>query len=239
MRPKPSFSKALITGGHSGLGNALGDFLEAQHIPTIRTSSKTHDLTTDEGLSKVLDLISQESPDLIINNAGLGLYGPTLSHPIEDQMRILKVNVDALTKITLHGAKHMQKGTILNISSAGGFFAYPTFNIYCASKAYVNHFSQALDKELKTQGVRILCACPGQIATEFRTRASKGHPQKKDRRTMSVETAVRHLWWQIQKKKNLYTFDWRTRWMVRLSKLIPRPLLEKWMIAALQDRYGA
>lgn len=236
--PQPtSFNKALITGGHSGLGKALGDFLEAQNIPVIRTSSETHDLTTQEGIQGVIDLIEKEKPDLIVNNAGIGLYGPTLSHPISEELSILKVNIEALTTLTLHGAQTMTKGTILNISSAGAFFAYPTFNLYCASKAFVNSFSLALDRELKHTGIRVLCACPGQIATSFRTRAAKGHPQKTDRRTMTPEEAASHLWWQIQKGKPLHIFDWKTRWTVRLSKLFPRPLLEQILIDTLKSRY--
>ena len=240
MPLKNSFKTALITGSTSGLGAALATFLEEKGIEVIRTGSRDVDLSDDR--TRLLQIISEKVPDLIVNNAGFGLYGPSCSLPIEEQLKMIEVNCVALTEISLHGAQTLlqakKTGTILNISSAGGFFAFPTFNVYCASKAYVNAFSQALDAELRNQGIRVLCACPGQIETHFRNRAAKGHPQKKDLRTMKVETAVRHLWKQLQNVKQLYIFDWRMWLMVWTSKWIPRKLLDKMLVKSITNRYA-
>jgi len=242
MQQQPSFECALITGGKSGLGKGLASFLQNQGIRVIAVSSSDYDLRSPDQLEKLLILIDQETPDLIINNAGLGYYGPALGHQISDQMDIIKVNIEALTKITLHGARAMRKvnksGTILNISSAAAFLPFPTFSIYAASKAYVNQFSLGLDQELKDQGIRILCACPGQIATDFRNRAAKGHPQKSDRRTMTIEQAVSHLWKQIQMGKTLSVFDWRTHLLILFSKCFPRNLLGKFLQKSISDRHS-
>lgn len=246
MQSKPSFKKALITGTSSGIGKALATFLDKKKIELIVTSrSDPHlplDLSDKQQRSRLLEVITEQKPDLIINNAGFGYYGPSLNLTIEEQLNMIDLNVKALMEISIHGAKTLLenrlKGTILNISSAAAFFPFPTLAVYCATKAFVNQFSLALDAELEEQGVRVLSACPGQVQTNFRVRASKGHPQKKDRRTMSVETAVKHLWWQIENQKRLYIFDWKMRAMVFLSKLVPLRTLQKALKKSLSRRYS-
>ena len=240
MHSPPSFNSALITGSFSGLGKALADRLEAQGIEVIRTGSAIHDLTDKESLDALIELIKEKTPDLLVNNAGVGLYGPTLSHAIEEEMDLLDVNIKAVTRLTLEFVKALmvakKPGTILNISSAGAFFPYPNFNLYCASKAFVNHFSLALNSELKSQNIRVLCACPGQIATPFRIHASKGYYNKLDAGVMPVAKAVDHLLFQLKHQKPLYVFDWRTRFMIYIARLLPRPFLEKILLKGLKDR---
>jgi len=225
----------------------MAEFLAKKNLELILTGRKEVpfpiDLSTKEGRKPLLNKISEKKPDLIINNAGVGLYGETLKHSIDEQLEIIEVNVNALVEITLHSAKTLidagKTGTILNISSAACFFPYPTFNIYAASKGFVTSFSLALDRELKGTGVRVLCACPGQIATNFRNRAAKGHPQTADRRTMSSEQAVCHLWKQIEKGKPLTIFGGKTRVMVWIARCLPRPILDKILMSGIKERFPA
>lgn len=244
MKQKASSPKlALITGATSGLGKGLSQFLQAKGTEVIEMGSKSCDLRDKAERKKLLDLITERKPDLIVNNAGFGLYGPTLSHSIEEELDMIEVNVSALVEISLHAARTLidagKRGTILNISSAAAFLPYPTFNTYAASKAFVVRFSLALDAELRGQGVRVLCACPGQIATNFRSRAAKGHPQKGDRRTMSIEEAVQHLWKQIEGEKPLYVFDWRSRSMLFFGRLMPAGVRNRLLTNRLKERYSS
>lgn len=238
---KPSFKCALITGATSGLGQGLAHFLKEKGITVIGVGSSDYDLATPAGREGLMSLISERQPDLIVNCAGFGLYGEALAHTSQENLDLLEVNIMALTSLTLHGAKTLlangKKGVILNISSAAAFLPFPLFALYAASKSYVNSFSQALDVELKPQGIRILCACPGQIDTHFRTRASKGHLQKKDRRTMPVEKAARHLWKQIEGQKSLLVFDWKTKLLIGASKLLPKRVLNYVLMRTLRGRY--
>lgn len=241
MPSNPSYKCALITGSFSGLGKGLADFLEAKGIEVIRTGSRDIDLSHPEERKKLLATISQKSPDLIVNNAGMGFYGPCLNLTIDEQLKMIELNCKALVEITLHAAfvlkQSDKQGTILNISSAAGFIPFPTFNVYSASKAFVTNFSLGLDSELKNEGIRVLCACPGPIATNFRTRAAKGHPQITDELTMTIETAALHLWKQLVQKRPLYIFDWRTRLVIFIARMTPRFFLNKILKKQLKSRY--
>ena len=66
-----------------------------------------------------------------------------------------------------------------------------------------------MDVELKSQGIRVLTVCPGQIDTDFRNRASSGFPQEKDKRTMSPEKAAALILKQIKKGTSFNIIDWR------------------------------
>ena len=103
--------KALITGASSKLAISLGKALKKegyQLLLTSRTQIETSDFFLQADLTKnrapIVSLIHQESPDLIINNAGAGLYGPALNHSTQEQLNLLELNGNALLELTLEGA---------------------------------------------------------------------------------------------------------------------------------------
>ncbi len=250
---------ALITGASSGLGKALSYALVKQGIPMIlvarneeklkkvaldlppSTHIHTADLTDAEQRKELIKLIRRRQPDLVINNAGFGLYGPTLVHPLSDLCEMVELNVQALMELSVESArvllKENKKGVIFNVSSAAAFFTTPAFSLYGATKAFVNSFSEGLDAELKSQGVRVLTACPGQIETDFRKRASGDYPQKKDHITMTPEKAAELILKQIAKAKVLSIIDWRYRVLVPLAKLLPKQLVQAIMKKSVDKRH--
>lgn len=254
-----NFQLALITGGSMGLGYALAHALGLREIPLILVSRSEEnlkkaaqdlppstqifsaDLTLAQDRKKLVALIQEQKPDLIINNAGFGLYGPALAHPVQESLEMIEVNVQALTEISLEGAKTLlsahKKGVILNISSAAGFFSYPHFSIYAATKAFVNSFSQSFDQETRKQGVRILTVCPGQIGTEFRKRASGNFPQKKDSITMSADRVAEMILAQVEKGQAFSIIDWRYRLAIGLSRLFPKGLVFLFLKKRLRHRH--
>jgi hypothetical protein len=253
-RPAHSTSRrlALVTGATSGLGQALCELLASKGyaiLATGRDEAKLKavyplyiaaDLKDRESRKRVVNAIHQHVPDLIINNAGFGLYGDALSLTVQEQLEMVEVNVNAAFELTLEGAKALtlakKRGTIVNISSAAAFFTYPSFAVYAASKTCVNQFSQALDIEFEPLGVRVLCACPGKIATDFQRRASHNKYTKREMFTMSAVKAARLVWKQIEAGKREYIFDWRYRLSVALSRLLPRSWVQKLLRAEILKR---
>lgn len=247
-----NFHLALVTGATSGIGKSLSKLLASKRIPLILTGrnqrvleelkeelSKLVPITTLQGdLSQVRDratlsyLIESAVPDLVINNAGFGLYGDALSHPITEQLNIMEVNGMAPLELTLVAAKALIKsgreGVIMNISSAAGFQVFPGMAVYAASKAFVTSFSQSLDKEFEKKGVRVLASCPGFITTGFSHRASKGSQKVKPKfEPMNVEFAAQEILWQITKRKPLHIFDWRFRLATFFSYFVPKSISSK------------
>ncbi len=242
---------ALVTGATSGLGKALCYLLASKNIPLIISGRNEEeleelkqllqvpvttckaDLSIPEDRKKLLALIHEYVPDLVVNNAGFGLYGEALSHTTQEQLDILEVDGKAVLEITLEAARVLKNegkpGTILNVSSAACFYVFPGFSVYAATKGFVRQASMGLDGELKPYGIRVLTACPGQIKTAFRMRASKNHPQKSYRHAMSTKSAAEHLWHQIQTGKRVYTFDVRYWLVILLSRLVPEPIVEKFL----------
>jgi short-subunit dehydrogenase len=108
--------------------------------------------------------------DVLLNNAGLGKHGTFTSLPLETQMSMLRVNVDALTELTWLFGRDMVsrgKGSILLVSSIAGFLPVPQFATYAASKSYVLSFGKALHAEWKPHNVNVTVLCPGGPLTEF------------------------------------------------------------------------
>jgi short-subunit dehydrogenase len=252
-----TFQLAIVTGASSGLGKALCQALAAQNIPLILVATNEEklqnlastlsvpcqiyaiDLKDGQERKKFLSWLTTQSPDLIINNAGCGLYGPALAHSTAEQSANVELNVQALLEITLEGArallKQKRQGTIMNISSAAAFFPYPTHCLYAAAKSFVNQFSEGLDFELKPHGIRILASCPGMIDTAFSFRASGGISQKKKSALiMSPEKAAKLVLKQINRGTTLEVIDWKYKCLVALRGLIPKSLQMRILSASLR-----
>lgn len=249
---------ALITGATSGLGKALSQLLAEKGVPLflvarnqkklealqkeLPTSTLTFvcDLASKKEREALLIAIKAHAPDLIINNAGFGLYGPVLSHDLSSSQEMMQVNVDAVIEISITAAQTLReqqsKGTIVNISSSAAFFPFPFFSVYAASKACIQSFSQSFDEEMKQDGIRILSACPGQIDTPFRMKASKGHPHEKGAFTMTSRLAAQKILEQVNRKKSLVVLDWRYRIALFFTRMIPRSLLFSFLKRSLSSR---
>jgi len=112
--------------------------------------------------------------DLLVNNAGLGNYAEFADQDFAAIRRIIEVNLVALMDLTQRAARDMKarrRGQILQISSTVGSVGMPYAAAYVATKHAVNGLVKTLRYELKGSGVRVWAACPGRIATEFRSAA--------------------------------------------------------------------
>lgn len=192
---------ALITGASAGigaefarqLGNVAGclvlvarreqrlrelrDELAAAH-PNLNVIIHTSDLASSTDVDALLAWLSEEriSIDLLVNNAGLGDYGPFATSDGERIRQIMAVNMAALTQLT-HGLLAPMiargRGAILNVSSSASFLPIPGMALYAATKAYVTSLSEALRIELRRAGIHVTALCPGPVNTEFNTVARR------------------------------------------------------------------
>lgn len=261
----PKFTLALVTGASSGIGQALCQLLAERGINLIMSGrdrsrleavaaelrQKVHVVTVYADMADSLDrsvlikYIHQHVPDLIVNNAGYGLYGDALSFDTKEQLDILEVDGNAVLELTLEGAKsmisHQKKGVILNVSSVAGFMdVMPGMTVYAATKAFVNHMSQSLDFEMKSHGVRVLVSCPGMVNTGFRKRASKGYSVSSGSDSMTSQFAASQILWQIDSLKPLHVFDWKYRIGAFLARyIVPKKIVAKLLNSSINQRYAS
>lgn len=188
----------LITGASKGIGLELAHQFAKHGYSIILTATNETELAEAavaigrdfEVTARVIaaDLLDPTVPrqlhellqregvtiDILVNNAGLGHHGWFVNRPITDDVETIRVNVEALVRMTkafLPGMVSRHAGRILNIASVGGFAPAPEMAVYHATKAFVLSFSEALSEEVKDTGVSITALCPGPTDTEFYLRA--------------------------------------------------------------------
>lgn len=234
----------LVTGATSGIGQATCELLAQKGIdllisgrnqselerlqsllsPQVNVKIIQADLSQEKDRKHLIEQVHINIPDLIINNAGFGLYGEALSYETADQENILEVNCKALLEITMEAARVLiskkKKGVILNISSVAAYYVIPNMSVYAASKAFVNQFSQAFDFEVKKYGVRVLTLCPGMVATQFQSRAG-GKIDKIQLGMMTASFIAEKIWDQIERLNSMTIVDWRYRFLTFMSFFLP------------------
>lgn len=189
----------LITGASSGIGLELSILFAKKGYNLVMVSQRKENLEKAKMLVgkenckvKILtiakDLGEASAPkeifeytkdnsihiDILVNNAGIQVYGNFHNAAIEDTINLMYVNMFALTELTKLYVDEMVKvgrGKILNLASTGAFQPCPLNAIYCASKAFVLSFSEAIGEELKGTGVSVTTLCPGATRTNFAKRA--------------------------------------------------------------------
>jgi uncharacterized protein len=245
---------ALVTGASSGIGEALCFRLAREGLKLIISGRDqdrltqlsqelpencvlkiiSADLLLPEGREQVIAAIHSYVPDLVINNAGFGLYGEALDHATIDEVAILEVNGKAVLELTLEAARTLrekrQQGVILNVSSFAAFMIFPTSAVYSASKAFVTSFSQSFDLEMEPYGIRILSSNPGMVKTEFSTRAGGENAPYDSPLVMNAASVADEMWEQIQALEPLRIIDWKYRILNLLTSFLPK----RWIAKELQ-----
>lgn len=181
--------KVLITGASSGIGRSmskclysLGDYklvLVARNKDKLNSIKKelgsdveviSMDLSIYDDCFKLHDMV--KDVDILINNAGFGLFGEFIETDIDKEMKMIDTNIKALhvlTKLYLRDMINNNSGKILNVASIAGFMPGPLMDTYYASKNYVLRLSQSIREELRRSksNVSISVLCPGPVKTNF------------------------------------------------------------------------
>lgn len=189
---------ALVTGAASGLGYELSVLLakdnynlilldiDATNLKKVKLELnnvyKCHvdiiikDLSKPNVAKEIIKEIQPTSIDVLVNNAGFGLFGTFSGTDWQRESDMLHLHVlttTHLTKLLLDGMLKKGSGKILNISSLAAFQPGPLMSIYYASKAYMLSFSEAIANELKGTGVTVTVLCPGPTKTDFQSVVSE------------------------------------------------------------------
>ncbi len=112
--------------------------------------------------------------DVLVNNAGYGTSGAFAESELANQLAMMDLNMRTLVELTgllLPRMIKARRGGIINVGSTGSFQPVPLEAVYCASKAFVLSFSEAVWDETRGTGVTVTCLCPGPTATGFAVRA--------------------------------------------------------------------
>jgi uncharacterized protein len=138
------------------------------------------DLSEPDAPGKIVEALARQQidVDVLVNNAGFGGRGQVAGLGVQRQLEMIEVNVAALTRLTallLPGMLERRHGAILNVASTAGLQPGPNQAVYCATKAYVLSFTEALADEVRGSGVRVTCLAPGPTETGFAARADVQH----------------------------------------------------------------
>src|SRR5499425_2335182 len=128
----------------------------------------TNEQEADEAVNAALKRFGQI--DILVNNAGRGLVGAVEEVTAEEVRSAIAVNVEGtlnVSRAVLPSMRARKSGHILNLSSVGGFSAWPGWGIYCATKFMVEGFSEALQAELEPLGIKVTIVEPGPFRTAF------------------------------------------------------------------------
>jgi short-subunit dehydrogenase len=247
---------AVVTGASSGIGEAFARALGERGLQLVLTGRDASRLgrVADEiaaangirdeqvivdlavpGAPERLKAAVDEAgltPDVLVNNAGAGIIGSFTRLPLEGQLNVIRLNVEALVALTslfLPGMLARGRGGIVNVSSASGLRPLPHYAVYAASKASVNSFSQALWAEVRGRGVRVVAVCPGPVAdTRFGERAGGSSlsrfPALAARRRLPRETVVAQALRGLERGDPLVIPGLTNRIIAGLAGVVPRRL---------------
>ncbi|MER5866472.1 SDR family oxidoreductase [Kitasatospora sp. NPDC002040] len=236
---------ALITGATAGIGAAFARRLAADGRSLVlvardaeRLAATAAELTKKYGIeAEVLpaDLATEagitalearlrdgDRPvDILINNAGFGNKGAFLTVPLEQELDMLKVHVEAILRTTtaaLPGMRERGFGAIVNVASVAAFLPRGT---YGASKAWVVSFTQGVARDLGGTGVRLMALAPGFTRTEFHQRAGMGTSNVPAWGWLSAERVVDEALRDLARGRSLSIPGKRYKAAVAIARLLP------------------
>jgi uncharacterized protein len=246
----------LITGASKGIGKALaGEFANQGHSLILTARSKellealadqlrkqfkievhliAADLSKAGGSDEIFQFCQTNGfkLDVLVNNAGFGLWDAFDKQPVESWEEMLQVNVTSpqrLMSLFLPQLKQEKKSFILNVASVASYQPIPWMSVYGATKSYLVALSRGLRVELAGTNVKVCCLCPGGVHTEFSARA--GNEAIVNQTKLFHMTAEKIARITVRKMKNgraEFVPGWYNQFAVLLTKFIPKA----WAIAS-------
>ena len=185
--------KALVTGASTGIGREMAIYLselgydliivarDKSKLNELKNNLKTNvivydcDLSVVDNCFKLYEDLVDENIDIVINNAGFGVFGSYENNMLDKELNMIDLNVKCLHILTRLFVNNKSVKRILNVSSSAGLMkGGPLMSSYYATKSYVCSYSFALYEELRrnNSSKRISVLCPGPVDTNFNKRAN-------------------------------------------------------------------
>lgn len=236
---------ALITGASSGIGRDIARrlgkmgfrlIISGRNLENLKELRKeigekrvkiiTADISDREECFRLYNEASKYNIDIIINNAGFGLYGSFSDTSLDRELDMIDVNITSvhiLTKLFLRDFRKRNKGYILNVASSAGFLPGPLMATYYASKNYIVRLTEAIHEELRAEdsNVYIGAFCPGPVDTNFNQTAGVRFALNGISSEYAAKCAVDGMF----ARKSLIIPTAAMKAGILLSKIIPAPLL--------------
>ena len=240
---------AVITGASRGIGESYARQLaargyalhlvarDAERLARVADEIReTHGVAVEE---IVLDLAQAdgaerlyaemrrrraEPVDLLVNNAGFGLYGEFVDMPmprIQEMLVLHLLTVTKLVRLFLPEMREHRKGAIINVASVAGLTPLPYLSLYAATKAFMVSLGVGLDLEARKYGVAIQTCCPGRTATNFHATAGvKPYWAPGDQQT--ADEVVAESLAALDRGRSFVVTGWRNRLLTRVQQFVPR-----------------
>jgi NAD(P)-dependent dehydrogenase (short-subunit alcohol dehydrogenase family) len=195
---------ALVTGGSRGIGLAIARAIAHRGAKVVITgredaalaAASRHrpandgvirpvraDVRSHADAARAVDEAARAfgGLDVLVNNAGVGLFAPVADMSIADWQQVIETNLTGVFYCCREAIPHLRRrgGWIINISSLAGKNAFAGGAAYCASKAALNQFTDVLMQEVRYDGIRVSCIAPGSVSTGFSGRGASGEAEWK------------------------------------------------------------
>jgi uncharacterized protein len=243
---------ALITGASGGIGLELATVFAREKYDLIlvaRSGGRLNEIAEQlkrqyDTISTVIvaDLGQTDAPaklyaevqarglvvDVLVNNAGFGLYGEFDQLDLTQQLNMIQLNVTTLTHLThlfLQGMKARKRGAVLNVASTAAFLPGPLMAVYYASKAFVLSLSEALAEELAGTGVTVTVLCPGPTQSSFQERAAMQDSKLVQSNLMSAQEVSEAAYQALQKGQRVVVPGLMNVIQSMLPRFLPRDMV--------------
>ncbi len=245
---------ALITGASSGIGlelakihaskgdnlvlvarsidklNQLKTEIESQYKVNVYNIEK--DLSVINSPMEVYEEIKQNNIqiDYLINNAGFGDIGNFSETRWEKELRMINLNITALTQLTklfLNDMLARKQGKIMNLASTASFQPGPMMAVYFATKSYVLHLTEAINAEVKGSGVSLTALCPGPTESGFQAAAEIEQNMLFNKKNPSSKEVAEYGYKSMMKGKAVAIHGFKNYLMANSVRFTPR----NWVVA--------
>ena len=239
--------KALITGASSGIGKEISIILNDMGYDVILVAKNKKklekfastlsgnveifdtDISSTYNCMKLYNKVKKEDIEIVVNNAGFGLFGEFTETKIDKEMDMIDTNIKGLhtlTKLFLHDFKEKDRGYILNVASSAAFLPGPLMSTYYATKSYVLHLTEAINEELRRDksNVYIGALCPGPVDTNFNKTAGVEFNLK----SLTAPYVASYAINQMFKRKTIIIPGIKIKLGVFVTRLLPRKFVTKY-----------